>query len=190
FIKTRRVENFISVWRLKKPTEVCLSAGSSFLLEVTDRDADDLSRLVENGLGERTHEGFGKCALGWQTEKTMAVPPSGRASGKTGEPPEEKFKMPGNVDEMPKTTHEILTSLARREMEKRVALTAMKDQKRFRGRPPNALIGRLKTMSEQMTPGGFRQTLEKLRKSARDKLERCVSTRKSLLEFLKGKEIS
>ncbi|MCP4691036.1 MAG: hypothetical protein GY859_23510, partial [Desulfobacterales bacterium] len=47
-----------------------------------------------------------------------------------------------------------------------------------------------KTMSEQMTPGGFRQTLEKLRKSARDKLERCVSTRKSLLEFLKGKEIS
>ncbi|MCP4691516.1 MAG: hypothetical protein GY859_25955, partial [Desulfobacterales bacterium] len=39
FIKTRRVENFISVWRLKKPTEVCLSAGSSFLLEVTDRDA-------------------------------------------------------------------------------------------------------------------------------------------------------
>ena len=64
FIKTGNVENFIRIWRLKKPSEACFMAGSVFLLDISAGSPEQLLVFQKSGIGERTHEGFGQCCFG------------------------------------------------------------------------------------------------------------------------------
>lgn len=52
-----RIEGFLNVWKLRKPSENVFAAGSSFLL---DKLPDNATELANRGLGERTHEGYGQ----------------------------------------------------------------------------------------------------------------------------------
>ena len=71
FLKTEEVENYVSVWKLKKPSEVSFQAGSCLLLKVTNSDIDAMKKMQENGIGERKHEGFGRIAFGLQKKKSV-----------------------------------------------------------------------------------------------------------------------
>ena len=55
-----RIEGFLNVWKLRKPSENVFAAGSSFLLNQLPTNSMELVNL---GLGERTHEGYGQVSF-------------------------------------------------------------------------------------------------------------------------------
>ncbi len=65
FQKAKEVRGYHSVWKMPKPSDVCLKAGSSYLLKVGD-SKESLQTILENGLGERCNEGFGRVVFGLQ----------------------------------------------------------------------------------------------------------------------------
>ncbi len=66
------VENYVSVWRLKKPAETSFQAGSAFLLKNVKReDYNKLLLLQKEGIGERKNEGLGRIVFGWQTSGNL-----------------------------------------------------------------------------------------------------------------------
>lgn len=65
-LKVSEVENFVSVWKLKKPSEVSFLAGSCLLLKVDKKDFPKLKELQITGIGERRNEGYGKIIFGMQ----------------------------------------------------------------------------------------------------------------------------
>jgi len=71
FLRTEENENYVSVWKAKKPTEVSFKAGSCLLLTIDNNDkvVAILNNLQNTGIGERTHEGFGRIIFGLQKEK-------------------------------------------------------------------------------------------------------------------------
>jgi len=71
FLRSEEVENYVSVWKLKKPSEISFQSGSCLLLKI-DKDAvDQLAKLQNEGIGERKHEGFGRIAFGLQNSKKL-----------------------------------------------------------------------------------------------------------------------
>jgi CRISPR-associated protein Csx10 len=71
--KSYAVEHYVGIWRTKSPTEMALDAGTSFKADgqcLKDR-RPQLLRLLVTGLGERTHEGFGRIELFWSSERHM-----------------------------------------------------------------------------------------------------------------------
>jgi|GEM_PF-6564550 len=71
FLRIKTIENYVSVWKLRRPTDLAIRAGSCLLIK--------LNSLIENlsnndafikafflGLGERTSEGFGRFKINWQ----------------------------------------------------------------------------------------------------------------------------
>ena len=70
FLKIKEIENYVSVWKLRRPSELSLGAGSCCLLQILNGHPSSvvscLSELSFLGLGERREEGFGRVILGWQ----------------------------------------------------------------------------------------------------------------------------
>ena len=59
-------EKFTSVWGFKTPSEPALSAGSCFKIMINPDNInirDKIIFLITNGIGERTHEGFGSISF-------------------------------------------------------------------------------------------------------------------------------
>lgn len=69
FADFAEVDNFVGVWGMKRPRAVALAAGSIFALGKesawTTGDKERLQRLLYEGAGARTEEGFGQLRL-WQ----------------------------------------------------------------------------------------------------------------------------
>lgn len=61
------VDNFVGIWGMKRPRAVALAAGSVFAVEKesawTENDKERLQRLLYDGAGARTEEGFGQLRL-------------------------------------------------------------------------------------------------------------------------------
>ena len=61
------VDNFVGIWGMKRPRAVALAAGSVFAVEKesawTENDKERLQRLLYDGVGVRTEEGFGQLRL-------------------------------------------------------------------------------------------------------------------------------
>ena len=69
FADFTEVDNFVGVWGMKRPRAVALAAGSVFAVQKkcawTQSDKERLQRLLYEGVGARTEEGFGQLRL-WQ----------------------------------------------------------------------------------------------------------------------------
>lgn len=67
FADFAEVDNFVGVWGMKRPRTVALAAGSVFAIEKkgawTPEDKERLQRLLYEGAGARTEEGFGQLRL-------------------------------------------------------------------------------------------------------------------------------
>lgn len=67
FAEGSTVENYVGIWRMKRPREESISAGSVFALKKTsswtDSDIMALSNLMYTGIGRRTEEGFGQLRI-------------------------------------------------------------------------------------------------------------------------------
>lgn len=182
-IKKSSVENFISVWRMKKPSETCFAAGSTFLLDISQCDVQQLAELEKSGIGERTHEGFGQCKFGWQVEEKPEVYPCD-APSKNNESdwPKPKFPMTPKVKD-------ILKTVAQETFEKQTKWLALQDLEGFKKRLPSSasFIGRLQAIAKNCrSQKVFTLTLTELmkRKPARDKLEACHNGKQTLFAFL------
>ncbi|HOV91199.1 MAG TPA: RAMP superfamily CRISPR-associated protein [Syntrophorhabdaceae bacterium] len=172
FIRSEPYEGYNSVWRLKKPSDMCISAGSCLLIKAEGEALTRLRELELKGIGQRTNEGFGRFVLGMQREETLSKIEFRK-----------DLKKPS--PSMPEEVKKICKSLIQENILKQASLEAIRDAKGFseeRNRPPTkSLISRLEAMIRK----DGNMNIDKLRKTAKDKLEDCDNGNTTLLDFLK-----
>lgn len=70
FTRTRLVGGFNRKWGLPLPQAEALQAGSVFVYSDDPETKKRLSEMVEQGIGERRVEGFGRVAVNWQGQSS------------------------------------------------------------------------------------------------------------------------
>jgi CRISPR-associated protein Csx10 len=181
FIRSTVTEQFLAVWRLKRPSETCFTAGSAFLLQMDDPLPHDLPARVAaiqaQGLGMRTHEGFGCCAFNLQLEEEATCRNlSILARQKKAAEPE---------GSMPDHAKEVVKQLCTDFFLENVRLSAHQELAGFTRLPSASLISKLLYMAEQSADRDeFVGKLNRMRKLGLDQLKKCVSGKYNLLEFL------
>ncbi len=174
FVKKNQVENFIGVWRLKKPSESCFKAGSAFLLKLDSVNTDKLKALQESGLGERRHEGFGRMVFGRQTHADLSLM--------------EEAKPPITKPDFspPQTIQDIVKSIIEKLLIERIKLQAANKQTEFVRLPSNSLIARLYSLADKCegNQDGLSAKIKEFRKIAADQMRHSLSRDHNLMEFL------
>jgi CRISPR-associated protein Csx10 len=178
FIKTGITENYISVWKLKKPADACFLAGSCFLLSgFKNSDITNLKKLQSCGIGLRKSEGFGRIVFGLQdsenlTETTPLQPNT-------------------EISVIPDLTKKIFFSSIDEFIMKTVRIQAFSDEKAFsrnnklKNKLSGSLVSRLEAFMEiSETQTDFTDKLNKLKKEAADKLKDLTFDKKSFFDYL------
>jgi CRISPR-associated protein Csx10 len=186
FIKPIRVDNYISIWKLKKPSENCFVAGTCFLLEgIKESDLDKLKELENYGIGERRNEGFGKIAIGLQKNEKLT----------TVEYKQDEISKPQT--EIPQITKDFIKNSIKDIIVREIKTKAITDSKRFnddnKGKITKSLIGRLESFVKGSVDfNNFKEKLNKdiLRKPAKDQLENCKIGNNTFYEYLNNTEIN
>ncbi len=172
FIKTGDTEGFVSIWRLRRPSERCFLAGSCFLLEVNESAVNRLKELQEEGLGERRAEGFGRLVFGRQQQDKLTLRK------------EDDRKPQKPSYQMPSLAKEIALTIAKDFIKRQTELEGLKRAEDFAERPKllpsKSLVNRLEAMIKNR---GTMQ-LNILRKTAKDQLEKCHNKNNTLYDFL------
>ena len=185
FIRTGTISNYISVWHLRKPSDLCFLAGSTFLVKASQNDRDKLLKLQEEGIGERKNEGFGRVIFNWQKKA--------RLTGKDEQKEQNTKELSRPAGAIPEIAKEIVKKSIKDLIEREIKILAIKDADRFRKLPTKSLIGRLEAMikkSKTIERDKFISNLELLRKSAKDKLCRCRNDKKTLYDFIKDYKVN
>lgn len=177
FIKNSSVENFVSIWGLKKYSENTFSAGSCFKLEIKNETGKNLiNDLYKTGIGEKTNEGFGKFLINYQSNNELTK----RDNKKI------EFKKPNFS--LPKEAESIIKYSIEKIILERVTLSALLDANNFlenKNKPTQSLIGRLKLiLNDSSSLDDFKNKIKKLRKPAKDKLEKFNNGKDTLEDFL------
>jgi CRISPR-associated protein Csx10 len=171
FIRQSEEEGFISVWKLKTPSEVCFKAGSCFLLE--NADIERLKELQKTGIGMRTHEGFGRFVIGWQGE-------------------DKPFNIKEVTDEikptkphgaLPESGKKLVEDIIKGQIKKQIQIKAINDAGEFKNLPTKSLLAKIEGAVKD---GTLKTLLDNLKKTAKDKLEHCRNEDTDLYEFLKS----
>ncbi|MBK9404468.1 MAG: hypothetical protein IPN57_08045 [Ignavibacteria bacterium] len=181
FIKTTRVDNYVSIWKLKKPSEICFSPGSCFMIEnIKESDFDKLKDLEIYGIGERKNEGFGRIAFGIQNDKNLT------------EDHLKKRKYFQNLQmEIPQIAKEFIKAAIKDIIVREIKTKAITDARDFnnknKGKITKSLIGRLESFVKGSTDfENFKGKLNKniLRKPAKDQLENCTIEGMTFYDYL------
>jgi len=75
FYKTVTVGNFNRKWGMPLTQALAVSAGSVFVYRATDVTQDQLQTLLQEGIGERRIDGFGRVAVNWHTATYRNIAP-------------------------------------------------------------------------------------------------------------------
>lgn len=186
FIKAGEIENFVSVWRLRKPSETCFLKGSCFLLSGINNNSDKLKELQINGIGKRTQEGFGRVAIGIQTKEKLTKRDYG--------------EVPDATVPLPATTKKIAEEAIKGYIKKKIELEALTEYTKFKELPTKSLISKLEMAVKTRDKNNitkylinnnddFTNYLNKLRSTAQDNLKKCHNSNNTLLDFLQKKEV-
>lgn len=181
FKKSESVENFLSIWLLKTPSETCIKAGTCFDITIKDWSEKTKELLIEfqkNGIGERTGEGFGRFVLNLQESEHYTL--QKEAKDEVKKPP----------DEIPEITKELIRNVAIKSFYALAEARALKDYRGFceNGEliPTNSLLGKLELMLKNSSNiGEFINTINSLPTLSKDKLERCRNQEITLFNFIK-----
>jgi len=176
FARTEDVENYISVWKLKKPADKAFSCGSTFKItfknSITDEIRDKIMKLAVCGIGERKNEGYGRVLINWPlSEKYYEEKWKQEVKKPSGAPPELVKKI----------LTEVIKDRISRHLNKRALKNAgeCKNSEKLSGN----LLGRLELMLRtSQERQDFMKNLEKLRFSAKTKLQECCINRETLWE--------
>ncbi len=74
FMRARAVGGFNRKWGLPLPQTLAIGMGSVFVFDNPKCTDEQLRALVEQGIGERRAEGFGRIAVNWHTLAELQVP--------------------------------------------------------------------------------------------------------------------
>jgi len=174
FLRTGEIENFVSVWKLRKPSEQCISMGSCVL--VTGANDEKLKQLQKNGLGERTHEGFGRVAVGIQNKAKISRENYGEAQVSIGN--------------RPAKANEIAIAAVKNYIRTKIEINAIDDCAKFKSfLPTKSLMAKLDVALKSRNPRAFKSYLDSLRKTAKDQLQKCHNGEENLFEFLQSKKV-
>jgi CRISPR-associated protein Csx10 len=205
FIKNDSEENYIAVWKLKRPSEASFKEGSTFLLEgLQPGDIPKLQDLQARGLGQRRTEGFGQIFFYDSYHHTIEVvkdnpmPPT--HIPRTHRPDSPEFSKPNKQETRLET---VLIDILTQHLYQIIIKQALSEAKKFKHLPPpKSLLARMTAiLDDKLIPKDneiknireFKKILEPggdLRKTARDNLERCHNKDMTLLEHILDKTFS
>ena len=184
FKKSEVVENFVSKWLLKKPSETCFKAGSCFKIRIEGLNDNIKGKLIElqkTGIGERTGEGFGRFLVNMQ-QKDHYIRDDG--TNLNTDKPE------GSV---PDITQKVIKDVAIRSYLTIAEVQALKDGSGFNKNkdkiPTNSLLGRLIFMiKESVNVADFISKVSKLPETATNNIKRCRNDQINLYEFINSSD--
>jgi len=180
FKKSEVVENFVSKWLLKKPSETCFKAGSCFKIRIeglNDNINEKLTELQKIGIGERTGEGFGRFLINMQ-QKDRYIRDYGTKLNTN--------KPEGSV---PDITQKVIKDVAIRSYLTIAEVQALKDGSGFNKNkdqiPTNSLLSRLVFMiKESDNAADFISKVSELPETATNNIKRCRNDQINLYEFI------
>jgi len=181
-IKNKFIENFVSVWGFKKPSETGFHAGSSFLLNIKNTDRKKLVELQTAGLGERTHEGFGQIRLENILKNSDSDSMPFYFSHYTAESLLEKPEI-----DLPDQAKSIIQNIVDKEINNKVSFLASDELIKFSDNlPSGSLIARIEQFLNfrKHNMADFRDDINELKGIATEQLERCRSNDITLKTFL------
>lgn len=181
YIKSAREESFVSVWKCKRPSEVSISAGSSFLLKVNKNNKNFLEKILQSGLGKRNSEGFGQVILNWQNQNKYQYE-------KELENNKRIISKPNN-SKVPEFTQMLIEKALNKQIEnilKNIALDQIENVSRT---PTNSMLGKLHSLL--LLEGYKKGLLEYLNLLSQEKskpafkqVEKCRIGNRTLFDFL------
>jgi len=189
FKKAETVENFISIWLLKTPSETCMKAGSCFEITISDWNENIKESLIElqkTGIGERTGEGFGRFALNLQESKEYKL--QEETENKNSPEKIENLKC-----DIPELTKEIIKSVVIKSYYAIAESEALKDYKDFCENkeriPTNSLLGKLESILKSSSKmEEFIDTINGMPPLTKEKLDKCKNKNVKLIDHA-NKEI-
>ncbi|HBK69804.1 MAG TPA: hypothetical protein DDZ91_14275, partial [Firmicutes bacterium] len=165
-MKRTTVENYLSIWRMKRPLKTALQAGSTIKICFNEdlpyeEIKKGLIRLEEQGIGERRGEGFGQVKINLATAEVY--------SEKEIKP---YFKRPtGNP---PKEVSNIFKSFLQTRLREELRFQAYQEADRFDSLPSSSLLGKLRLMLiNSQDCQQFKVMLDELRNKAKEHLNNC-----------------
>lgn len=181
FLRTEEIENYVSVWKLKKPSEVSFQAGSCLLLKVKASDIEAIKKLQSEGIGERKHEGFGQIVFGLQRIKITKA-----------EFDQPKYLKPES--EAPALVKDKTFKIAEEYLKKISAVEALKivsaNSKGLNKKISSSQIGKLEGICRiSDSDNSFKEKINSLRKISKEKLISCSFAKSNLLDFLTKENI-
>jgi CRISPR-associated protein Csx10 len=187
FLRSEDIENYVSVWKLKRPNEVSFQAGSCLLLIVSQNDIEELIKLQETGIGERKHEGYGQIVFGLQREVITK-----------NKFDEAKYLKPKAV-EVPELVKSTILKIAGEYLSKIAAVQALSEVKKTKDKMKE-LNKEINITSSQVSrlegfvrisdsENTFHEYLDQLRETSKKKLKNCDFAKSNLLDFLIAADI-
>lgn len=196
YMRPVEIENYIAVWKARRPAQTAYGMGSCFLLEfdaewLAENRESAVGRLTEMqqiGIGARRQEGFGRIVFGWQKQEPLTNDTK-TAREKARIAIKDSFETESEA--MPDMAKNILAKALRTRALEEVRTQAHRDAVHFssstlKGRV--GIINRLLPMVETVADENafLKEILEKLREPARTSLSkiRRNDPQQSLLDFL------
>lgn len=185
FARTETVENYVAVWKLKRPADHALTAGSTFLLSFSEpigtKLVERLKQLLERGIGERRKEGFGRLMLLPELEPSYTL-----MSLNGPKPLKPDYPVP---PEAVRVFSAIIESHLVQQIEQDGVAYANELFNDSQHKLPNSLLGRLEMLLKQ-DPEGFSPRIRDLRSTAQENLLKYKSRGASLFHELADEQNS
>lgn len=204
FARPVGLENYIAVWKARKPSVAAFQMGSCFKIQINssidkavlDKLPRALEVLEKEGLGIRRNEGFGRVAVNWQQKPAdengyFRNVTADRRKEREGKKPQ-KPSIP-----LPETAKEVFRSSLQAHYLQLAREKAVSKQKEFKHEPhksylpPGSLISRLQALVQYVLENGdfetrFKKAIQTLaeHQSAKSHLQKCRSNSETLLDFL------
>jgi len=181
FLRTEEIENYVSVWKLKRPSEVSFQAGSCLLLNIGNNDVYAMKKLQSDGIGERKHEGFGRIIFGLHRMRVSKA-----------EFDQPKYLKPES--EAPALVKNKTFKIAEEYLKKISAVEALKivsaNSEGLNKKISSSQIGKLEGICRiSNSDDDFKGKIKNLRKISKEKLISCRFDKSNLFDFLTKENI-
>ena len=187
FIQKGKSEEFVGIWKLKNQSENVFSAGSCFLLEglsLKYNHHEMLKKICIEGIGEKTHEGFGRAVCGWQNKIENYLIKDVNVNK------DEKIENKKPECECQDFVANLIKNIIKDNLINVIIGNAMKDASSFKNTPSKSLMGKLQLLVRNDI-SGFKKKLDiivgddKPEKPAKIQLKNSHNNKKNMLDFIK-----
>jgi len=147
FIKPTLVGGFNRKWGLPLPQLPALEMGSVFVYDSALLSPDELTGLLESGIGDRRVEGFGRIAVNWQEQREIRLE----------KPTPPKLSKPKKLsDASQKLAQEMADRILRKRLDAHISEEAHKYK--ITGNINNHQLGRLRSVLREVINAGGQDT--------------------------------